>query len=98
MRQQWEGILGFDDLGCVLERRFNIAVFRASRTAAWWGLSSLRRRQLFALREVAGAALRSDRTLVPNDLQRFACIVRQPPVVGNDGDTRSPIHIRTGWG
>src|SRR5438552_3983623 len=95
MRQQREGILGFDDFGCGLERRLSVAVFRASRTAALWGLRRLRRGELFTLRKVAGAALRSDRTLVPNDLQRFARIVRQPPVVGNDRDTRGPI--RTGW-
>src|SRR5206468_8800971 len=94
---QREGILSFDDLGCGLERRFRVAFFRASLTAARWGLGCLRGGELFTLREVAGAALRSHRTFVPNDLQRFLPrILGQPPVVGNDGDTRGPIHIWTG--
>ena len=102
VRQQREGILGFNDLGRGLERRFSVTVFRASWTAARWGLRYLRRRELFGLSEIPGATLRSDRTLVPNNLQRLARIVRQPPVVGDDGNSGSPSHDRStgapAWG
>ena len=39
---------------------------------------------------IAGAALRRDRTFVPDDLQALARVLRQPPVVGDNRNAGIP--------
>ena len=65
--EQWEFVLGFHNLGGILEGRFNVAILSAPRAAARGSFRGLVL-ELLDLSHVTRAALRSNRTLVPLNL------------------------------